>query len=91
MSVATSSPQLEARRDAGELFILVVGEADAPDAAALGRAADLFLGQLAEIEADEKPEEEVGGDEEAAADATGEEEARREEARCEEEVARPRR
>jgi hypothetical protein len=43
---------LEARRDAGELFILVVGEADAPDAAALGRAADLFLGQL---EADEKP------------------------------------
>jgi hypothetical protein len=46
---------LEARRDAGELFILVVGEADAPDAAALGRAADLFLGQLAEIEANEKP------------------------------------
>lgn len=46
---------LEARRDAGELFILVVGEADAPDAAALGRAADLFLGQLAEMEADEKP------------------------------------
>ena len=46
---------LEARRDAGELFILVVGEADAPDAAALGRAADLFLGQLAEIEAEAKP------------------------------------
>jgi hypothetical protein len=46
---------LEARRDAGELFILVVGETDAPDAAALGRAADLFLGQLAEIEADKKP------------------------------------
>jgi hypothetical protein len=45
---------LEARRDAGELFILVVGEADAPDAAALGRAADLFLGQLAEIEAKPK-------------------------------------
>jgi hypothetical protein len=39
---------LEAKRDAGELFILVVGEADAPDAAALGRAADLFLGQLVE-------------------------------------------
>jgi len=39
---------LEAKRDAGELFILVVGEADAPDAAALGRAADLFLGQLEE-------------------------------------------
>ena len=36
---------LEARRESG-LFILVVGEADAPDAAALGRAADLFLGQL---------------------------------------------
>jgi len=46
---------LEARRDAGELFILVVGETDAPDVAALGRAADLFLGQLAEIEADQKP------------------------------------
>lgn len=41
--------KLEARRSAGDLFILVVGEADAPDAAALGRAADLFLGQLAEM------------------------------------------
>jgi hypothetical protein len=46
--------KLAARRDAGELFILVVGEAEAPDAAALGRAADLFLGQLAEIERDGK-------------------------------------
>jgi hypothetical protein len=46
--------KLAARRDAGELFILVVGESDAPDAAALGRAADLFLGQLAEIEGDGK-------------------------------------
>jgi hypothetical protein len=46
--------KLAARRDAGELFILVVGESDAPDAAALGRAADLFLGQLAEIERDGK-------------------------------------
>jgi len=47
--------KLAARRDAGELFILIVGEADAPDAAALGRAADLFLGQLAEIEREAKP------------------------------------
>jgi len=38
--------KLDERRGAGDLFILVVGEADAPDAAALGRAADLFLGQL---------------------------------------------
>lgn len=42
--------KLDERRGAGELMILVVGEADAPDAAALGRAADLFLGQLAEME-----------------------------------------
>jgi hypothetical protein len=42
--------KLAQRRDAGELFILVVGESEAPDAAALGRAADLFLGQLAEID-----------------------------------------
>lgn len=46
--------KLAERRDAGELFILVVGESEAPDAAALGRAADLFLGQLAEIERDGK-------------------------------------
>jgi hypothetical protein len=37
---------LEAKHLAGDLFILVVSEAEAPDAAALGRAADLFLGQL---------------------------------------------
>jgi hypothetical protein len=42
--------KLAQRRDAGELFILVVGESEAPDPAALGRAADLFLGQLAEID-----------------------------------------
>jgi hypothetical protein len=46
---------LEAKRDAGELFILVVGEADAPDAAALGRAADLFLGQLVVTKPKAKP------------------------------------
>ena len=46
--------KLAERRDAGELFILVVGESEAPDAAALGRAADLFLGQLTEIERDGK-------------------------------------
>lgn len=44
---------LEARRDAGELFILVVDEHDATDAAALGRAADVFLGQLDELADDE--------------------------------------
>ncbi|HUJ62963.1 MAG TPA: hypothetical protein VLX92_30880 [Kofleriaceae bacterium] len=38
---------LAARRDAGELFVLVVDEADAPDAATLGAAADTFLHQLA--------------------------------------------
>jgi hypothetical protein len=37
---------LHARREAGELFILVVDEADAPDAASLGRVADMFLTQL---------------------------------------------
>ena len=37
---------LHARREAGELFILVVDEADAPDAEALGAVADLFLTQL---------------------------------------------
>ena len=47
--------KLAARRDAGELFILVVGESEAPDAAALGRAADLFLGQLHELEGAAKP------------------------------------
>ena len=44
---------LEARRDAGELFILVVDEKDAADAAALGRAADVFLEQLAELDDDD--------------------------------------
>lgn len=47
--------KLAARRDAGGLFILVVGESEAPDAEALGRAADLFLGQLHELEATAKP------------------------------------
>ena len=37
---------LHARREAGELFILVVDEADAPDADSLGRVADMFLTQL---------------------------------------------
>jgi hypothetical protein len=44
---------LEARRDAGELFILVVDEKDATDEAALGRAADVFLGQLEELDDDD--------------------------------------
>jgi hypothetical protein len=38
---------LDARRAAGELFVLVVAEASAPDAKALGRAADEFLATLA--------------------------------------------
>jgi len=37
---------LHAKREAGELFILVVDEADAPDAESLGRVADMFLTQL---------------------------------------------
>ena len=41
---------LNAARRAGELFVLVVNETDAPDAAALGKAADAFLAGL-----DEKP------------------------------------
>lgn len=38
---------LDARRAAGELFVLVVAEASAPDAKALSRAADEFLATLA--------------------------------------------
>jgi hypothetical protein len=38
---------LDARRAAGELFVLVVAEASAPDAKALGHAADTFLATLA--------------------------------------------
>ena len=45
---------LEARRDAGELYILVVDEKDASDAAALTRAADVFLEQLADLDDDDK-------------------------------------
>ena len=37
---------LAARRDKGELFVLVVTEADAPDAAALDQRADSFLAGL---------------------------------------------
>ena len=44
---------LEARRDAGELYILVVDEKDAADAAALTRAADVFLEQLEELSDDD--------------------------------------
>ncbi|HEY0252596.1 MAG TPA: hypothetical protein VGC41_13770 [Kofleriaceae bacterium] len=38
--------KLNERRDAGEVFILVVSEADAPDAKSLTSAADVFLEQL---------------------------------------------
>ncbi len=41
---------LNAARRAGELFVLVVNEADAPDAGMLGKAADAFLKSL-----DDKP------------------------------------
>lgn len=41
---------LDERRRAGKLFVLVVNEADAPDAKSLGEAADAFLASL-----DEKP------------------------------------
>jgi len=37
---------IEAHRKAGTLFVLVVDEADAPDAASLGAAADKFLAEL---------------------------------------------
>jgi hypothetical protein len=39
---------LEERRKRGEVYILVVREADAPDAASLGVAADAFLAELRE-------------------------------------------
>ena len=42
--------ELDARRAAGELFVLVVAEADAPDARSLDQAAGVFLASL-----DEKP------------------------------------
>jgi hypothetical protein len=39
---------LEARRKKGELYILVVDEADAPDEGALGKKVDTFLAELRE-------------------------------------------
>lgn len=39
---------LEERRKRGELHVLIVREADAPDAGSLGRAADAFLAELRE-------------------------------------------
>jgi hypothetical protein len=53
---------LEARRDAGELYILVVDEKDAADAAALTRAADVFLGQLEALDDDDDEDEDKGDD-----------------------------
>lgn len=38
--------RLAERRQRGELHVLVVDEADAPDAASLDRAIDTFLGEL---------------------------------------------
>ena len=43
---ATVQAALAARRKNGELFVLVVTEADAPDAAALNERADAFLAEL---------------------------------------------
>ena len=54
---------LDARRKLGELHVLVVDEADAPDAKTLGHAADTFLADLREagvIAAVSKPEQEDG-------------------------------
>lgn len=42
---------LAARKEAGELFVLVVDEADAPDAAALGDRIDDFIEELGELDA----------------------------------------
>lgn len=39
---------LNAARRAGELFVLVVNETDAPDAGSLGKAADAFIASLVE-------------------------------------------
>jgi hypothetical protein len=46
---------LNAARRAGELFVLVVNEADAPDAKLLGKAADAFIASLVEKPAKKKP------------------------------------
>jgi hypothetical protein len=42
----TVQQALAARRNKGELFVLVVSETDAPDATALGSRADAFLAEL---------------------------------------------
>ncbi len=42
--------ELSKLRLAGELFIFVIDEADAPDADTLGSAADMFLTQLAQLD-----------------------------------------
>ena len=39
---------LNAARRAGELFVLVVNETDAPDSGSLGKAADAFIASLVE-------------------------------------------
>jgi hypothetical protein len=41
---------LAARRDKGELFVLVIDERDAPDAGALGAKADAFLAAIPKAE-----------------------------------------
>ncbi len=46
---------LHARREAGELFILVVDEADAPNAESLGAVAEMFLTQLESELGDDEP------------------------------------
>jgi hypothetical protein len=42
--------ELEARKQRGELFVLVIDEREAPDAEALGERADAFLDELRERE-----------------------------------------
>jgi hypothetical protein len=46
---------LNAARRAGQLFVLVVNESDAPDAKSLGKAADAFLKSLDKPAAKKKP------------------------------------
>ena len=46
---------LAARRDKGELFVLVIDERDAPDPGALGAKADAFLATLPKEQPKKKP------------------------------------
>src|SRR5262245_55506509 len=47
---------LDARRQKGELYVLIIDEAKAPDEASLGREADAFLAELKQRGVGAKPE-----------------------------------